>query len=123
MVSRTQTRRLMDKTIHILDPKKKKITWEMSTFRHAVLNSVDSLPTLKAIKWEFNWKRQITTCNFIFGKQTIQCSYSLFTKKVTLWNETTEYFEMVPVEDFPKTIKAHAPKAVKLILKRKTEVK
>ena len=122
MITKTKARRILDYTIRAVDPKKTKIKWEMATFRHVVLNTIEILPTLKTVKWYLNLRRKLTTCKFIFQDQTFECSYSLVTKKITIWNKKTDFFQNVSVEDFPKVMKAHAPK-IKITLKRKTEVR
>lgn len=123
MITKTRARRILDYTIRSIDPKKKKITWEMATFRHAVLNAIELMPALKKIKWHLNLKRKLTSCSFIFPNQTFECSYSLYTKKITIWNEKTDFFKIVTVEDFPKIMKANAPKVTIVLKKKKTEAK
>lgn len=122
MITKTKARRILDYTIRAVDPKKTKINWEMATFRHAVLDTIGILPSLKTVKWYLNLKRKLTVCKFIFQDQIFECSYSLVTKKITIWNEKTNFFQIVSTKDFPGVMKTHAPK-VKIVLKRKMEAK
>jgi hypothetical protein len=75
MITKTQTRRKLQKLISILKKKGIKYDYPMSIFRHAIFSVVETFPEITDHKWFLNPKKQTTICILSFKTYKNRCEY------------------------------------------------